>query len=227
MALDRGERGHRGDHFSRGRGPARDPRGQEQDDRDYYRRDDYDDDEVRYGRPAERHWRGSEYEGERDPSDRGHSYEPYDQDTGRLLERRHRRGFLRGESHHRMERESEWRSGESGARGGFVDQDRWDGPYAGRGPKNYRRSDERILEDICERLMEHPSIDASDIEVSVNDGDVTLTGTVENRAVKHLSEAMAETVNGVKEVHNQLRTAARDAGSAAALPDEALHRHRR
>lgn len=108
----------------------------------------------------------------------------------------------------------EWSSGYAGAgigpwRGEGWNDD-WSGPYAGRGPKGYRRSDERIQEDICERLTEHPSIDASDIEVTVGDGDVTLTGRVESRAVKHLTEVMVETVSGVKEVHNQLRIAPLD-----------------
>jgi len=77
--------------------------------------------------------------------------------------------------------------------------------FAGRGPKGYRRSDERIEEDVCERLTVHPAIDASEIEVSVSGGDVTLKGTVNNRAEKHLAESMTETVSGVKEVYNQLR----------------------
>lgn len=41
------------------------------------------------------------------------------------------------------------------------------GPHAGRGPKGYQRSDERIREDVCDRLTEHPAIDASEIEVEV------------------------------------------------------------
>ena len=77
--------------------------------------------------------------------------------------------------------------------------------FAGRGPKGYRRSDERIEEEVCERLTIHPAIDASEIEVSVSSGDVTLKGTVESRAEKHLAESMTETVSGVKEVDNQLR----------------------
>jgi osmotically-inducible protein OsmY len=81
------------------------------------------------------------------------------------------------------------------------------GPHAGRGPKGYTRSDERIQEDICERLTQHPAIDASDIEIEVKNGEVTLRGTVESRAVKHLVENMVETVTGVKDVHNQLRVA--------------------
>lgn len=79
------------------------------------------------------------------------------------------------------------------------------GPYTGRGPKGYQRSDERIREDICDRLTEHPAIDASEIEVEVKNGEVTLTGAVDSRAVKHLAEVMVETVAGVKDVHNQLR----------------------
>lgn len=79
------------------------------------------------------------------------------------------------------------------------------GPYTGRGPKGYQRSDERIREDICDRLTEHPAIDANEIEVEVKNGEVTLAGAVDSRAVKHLAEVIVETVSGVKDVHNQLR----------------------
>jgi hypothetical protein len=41
------------------------------------------------------------------------------------------------------------------------------GRHAGRGPKAYRRSDERITEDVCDRLTQHPHIDATDIAVTV------------------------------------------------------------
>jgi len=60
-----------------------------------------------------------------------------------------------------------------------YDRDR--GPqesYRGRGPKNYQRSDDRIREDICERLAMDHDVDASDIEVAVAEGVVTLNGTV-------------------------------------------------
>ncbi len=79
------------------------------------------------------------------------------------------------------------------------------GRYTGRGPRGWHRSDERILEDINERLTEHPDIDASDIEVRVENGEVTLTGMVESRQVKHMAEDVAEEVLGVRDVHNQLR----------------------
>lgn len=79
------------------------------------------------------------------------------------------------------------------------------GPHAGRGPRGYQRSDERIREDVNERLTDHPDIDASEIEVRVDNGEVTLIGAVEDRRTKRLAEDVAESVSGVRDVHNQLR----------------------
>ena len=79
------------------------------------------------------------------------------------------------------------------------------GQYSGIGPKNYKRSDDRILEDVNEQLMRHHLIDASDIEVSVQDGEVTLRGSVDFRQTKRLAEDIVENVSGVKDVRNELR----------------------
>jgi osmotically-inducible protein OsmY len=79
------------------------------------------------------------------------------------------------------------------------------GPHAGRGPKNYRRSDERIWADLCDRLTAHPEIDASDIEVEVGESRVLLRGTVPDRRTKHRVEQLAESVLGSGEIDNQLR----------------------
>jgi hypothetical protein len=78
------------------------------------------------------------------------------------------------------------------------------GPYAGVGPRGYRRSDERIREDVCERFTEHGQLDPSDVEVSVREGEVLLTGTVATRAQKRLAEDIADLAFGVVEVHNHL-----------------------
>ena len=78
------------------------------------------------------------------------------------------------------------------------------GQFAGRGPKGYRRSDERIREDVSDRLMENPDIDASQVEVNVSDGVVKLTGTVDDRWSKRFAEDLTETVSGVTDVMNQL-----------------------
>jgi hypothetical protein len=77
--------------------------------------------------------------------------------------------------------------------------------HTGRGPRGYRRSDARIHDEICDRLLHDEFIDASEIEVSVLEGDVLLLGTVEHRDLKHLAEDVAFRVSGVLDVTNQLR----------------------
>ncbi|WP_210335330.1 BON domain-containing protein [Microvirga sp.] len=79
------------------------------------------------------------------------------------------------------------------------------GRHRGRGPKGYRRSDERIHEDVCERLTEDPLIDASNIEVLVKDGEITLNGTVMSRGLKRRAEDLVELASGVSHVQNNLR----------------------
>ena len=79
--------------------------------------------------------------------------------------------------------------------------------FTGKGPKSYRKSDERIHEEICELLSAHPEIDASNIEVSVKEGEVILSGTVESRPVKRLAEDICEDSFGVVHIHNQLKVA--------------------
>lgn len=74
-----------------------------------------------------------------------------------------------------------------------------------RWPKSYKRSDERLKDDIHEELIRHGRIDASDIEVQVKDGEVTLTGQVSSRQDKRIAEELAERVLGVHDVQNQLR----------------------
>jgi osmotically-inducible protein OsmY len=85
------------------------------------------------------------------------------------------------------------------------------GTFAGRGPKNYKRSDERIEEDVCERLTENAELDASDITVQVEDGEVTLSGTVQHRYFKKLAESIVDSVSGVTDVHNQITISSRSA----------------
>ena len=77
--------------------------------------------------------------------------------------------------------------------------------FRGRGPKNYQRSDDRIREDVCERLTMDDGVDATDIEVNVNGATVTLTGMVHDRWEKRRAEDIAESVTGVKDVQNQIR----------------------
>jgi hypothetical protein len=81
------------------------------------------------------------------------------------------------------------------------------GPHWGKGPKGYKRNDERTREDVCEAIAYQGDIDATDVEVKVQDGVVTLTGTVALRQDKRGLERLVERVRGVHEVHNELRLA--------------------
>ena len=98
-----------------------------------------------------------------------------------------------------------WLGDEDAERRRQMDKMR-DRNFRGRGPKAYRRSDERIREDINDRLTDHAYLDASDIEVMVKEGEVTLTGKVLDRTDKRLAEDVTESVSGVKHVQNNLRT---------------------
>jgi osmotically-inducible protein OsmY len=91
--------------------------------------------------------------------------------------------------------------------GEWQSSERWrvSGPHVGRGPRGYQRSDERIREEINDRLTAHGLVDATDIEVGIQSGEVTLTGFVDSRSAKRAAEDCAEDIQGVREVHNHLR----------------------
>lgn len=84
--------------------------------------------------------------------------------------------------------------------------------FRGVGPKNYRRSDERLTEDINERLTDDDDLDASDITVRVASGKVTLEGVVDQRWMKHRAEDIADACIGVKEVDNRIQVASMSSG---------------
>lgn len=91
------------------------------------------------------------------------------------------------------------------------------GEHRGRGPAGYRRSDERIREDVSDRLTDDPYLDASGIEVKVSSCEVTLDGNVDSRYGKRRAEFLADQVSGVAHVQNNLRVRGpHDAAPAAA-----------
>ena len=79
------------------------------------------------------------------------------------------------------------------------------GEHRGKGPKDYKRSDDRIREDVCDRLSDDGRIDASNIDVRVSGNEVILSGSVDSKDVKRRAEDVAESVSGVSNVQNQLR----------------------
>lgn len=85
--------------------------------------------------------------------------------------------------------------------------------HRGKGPKGYKRADDRIREDVNERLTDDLWLDASHIEVTVKDSEITLTGTVASRDDRRYAERIAESVSGSTHVQNNLRV---DTGAATA-----------
>lgn len=79
------------------------------------------------------------------------------------------------------------------------------GPHYGKGPQGFHRSDERLKELVCEALFEDDQIDATGIAVDVQQGEVMLAGTVDDRVTKRMAEDCAAGIAGVHDVHNQLR----------------------
>jgi osmotically-inducible protein OsmY len=81
----------------------------------------------------------------------------------------------------------------------------WRKSHKGKGPKGYKRSDESIHDEVCERLTRHPLVDATLMYVEVEGGEVTLTGEVLDRRMKHMAEDIVDEVSGVSDIHNKLR----------------------
>jgi osmotically-inducible protein OsmY len=100
----------------------------------------------------------------------------------------------------------------------------------GLGPKGYKRSDERISDEACQRLTDDPWLDASEIDATVANGEITLTGKVESREAKHRAEHLVEDLSGVTHVQNNLRvrtfgteTRVRTEGDAATETSASAH----
>lgn len=76
----------------------------------------------------------------------------------------------------------------------------------GVAPKGYKKSDQRLTEDLGEALMDE-GIDCGNVEVQVKDGVVTITGEITDRSDKYRIEHVAAGMMGVQDVDNQLRVA--------------------
>ena len=102
-----------------------------------------------------------------------------------------------------------------GRQGGMGQQGRnWgQGSHRGKGPMGYTRSDERIRESVCEALQDDDNVDASQIDVTVRNGEVILSGTVDDRQSKRVAEDIVERLPGVKDVQNQIKVQDRQRGS--------------
>lgn len=136
------------------------------------------------------------YSGRYDHSD------PHAREQGYSGEQQRRQAYGGGHDRTWMERTGERVAAWFG--GGEVERSHGGG-HRGRGPKNYTRSDDRIREDINDRLTDDAWLDASEIEVQVAQCEVTLSGTVTRREDRRRAEDLAERVSGVRHVQNDIR----------------------
>lgn len=83
------------------------------------------------------------------------------------------------------------------------------------GPRGYTRTDERIRDEICERLTFTSGVDVRDVTVEVEKGKVTLGGTVRMRSQKYDIEDMVDNTFGVTDVENNIRVQRQDVDAAA------------
>ncbi|HKG72783.1 MAG TPA: BON domain-containing protein [Aestuariivirgaceae bacterium] len=147
-------------------------------------------------------WRGGS-EGE------GEGWAPGGADTGYRGGRENQRSWWDRAS----DEVSSWMGDEEAERRRRMDHAR--GGHYGKGPRGYTRSDDRIREDIHDRLTDDWMLDASNITVAVSGGEVTLDGTVNSREDKRRAEDLADNVSGVRHVQNNLRVQQQGSETAA------------
>jgi osmotically-inducible protein OsmY len=76
-------------------------------------------------------------------------------------------------------------------------------------------------------LTHHGQVDAHDIQVDVQNCEVTLRGTVDSRQTKRIAEDIANSVWGVRDVHNQLRIRQEEEGRQLQSNGSQRERNRR
>jgi hypothetical protein len=78
--------------------------------------------------------------------------------------------------------------------------------YRGLGPRGWKKTDERLYQDVCHALEQSREVDASGLEVVVSDGVVTLRGQLPSRGMKVIAVDLVESVPGVMDVFTEVRT---------------------
>lgn len=81
------------------------------------------------------------------------------------------------------------------------------GPYSGLGPV-YNDAGDPTGQEVASRLTQHGQVDASNIEITIDDGEVLLEGTVDSEETKRLAQEALESIGGVKIVQNSLQVQA-------------------
>jgi osmotically-inducible protein OsmY len=89
-------------------------------------------------------------------------------------------------------------------RNGPLESDFMEGYGEGKGPHHYTVSDTRVRQDVCHALWISHEVEASKMDVEVQDHCVYLRGQVEDRVMGDIAEEIVSKVRGVLEVRNEL-----------------------
>jgi osmotically-inducible protein OsmY len=102
-----------------------------------------------------------------------------------------------------VDKVSSWLGGDESGRNSRMNRLN-PGGQRGKGPKGYVRSENRIKEDVYERLTEDDKLDATNVDVQVQSDTVILSGTVQSREEKRRAEDLVERIPGVRNVENRI-----------------------
>lgn len=142
-------------------------------------------------------------------SDERYDRSERDRNSDRFPEDFNQRNFSGRDDHHRggfgdrdYNRDYNLGTGTSMRMNRYENSDRG---FYGKGPKGWKRSDDRIKDEVCEALNDSYHVDASEIEVSVKDGHVSLSGSIDSRETKREVERLVDGVRGVEDIQNNLK----------------------
>jgi osmotically-inducible protein OsmY len=164
-----------------------------------------------YGTSGNRNREYDEYGGRYRSSGMSGGYQGSGSNYGRYDDRENRNRGDRDWWDRTKDEVSSWFGDDSAERRREMDRRR-SGEHKGKGPRGYQRSTERIREDVSDRLAEDDYVDASDIDIKVEDNEVILTGTVNSREEKRRAEDLVESISGVKNVENRIKVSRPDVG---------------
>lgn len=80
-----------------------------------------------------------------------------------------------------------------------------DNSYYGKGPKGWKLGDEKLREKVCECLLQSHEVDASEMDVKVEESCVYLTGFISSKGMQRVAEDLIYSIPGVEDVFTQLK----------------------
>jgi hypothetical protein len=77
--------------------------------------------------------------------------------------------------------------------------------FVGLGPRNWRPSDKKLKERVCEVLTRSHEVDPTEMNVKVKDGVAYLSGTIKSRGMKRVAEDLVGSIPGIIDVFTNLQ----------------------